>query len=172
MISNEKVLNSILEDALGLMGHSGSVQFGLADTAYCSEFIIYLIKNSTLLDKNCKATLPNPYENNIGSSSLLKYFNKCNLVMKKNTIKSLLSPGDYLSVGNRAHSVVFLGWGDKQKKTFWEISGNNQCIPEKETLYNPNFKSNMICITKRVYKTSILEKDYAVPLHKFAIQKN
>lgn len=161
-------LNSIVENALKKLGHSGSIEFGPIDSAYCSEFVLYIVKNSTNLTSYCKSPPPKTYKQNIGSFTLLKYFKKCDIVIPKNKIKSLLTAGDYLSVDNRKHSVIFLGWADKEKETFWEISGNNQCIPEKETWHNPNFKSNMICITKRVYKTNVLKKDYAVALHKYA----
>jgi hypothetical protein len=63
---------------------------------------------------------------------------------------------------------LFLGWADPEKNFFWEISGNNKCRPELETMIAPTFMGNMVCIAKHEFTKDIGEKDFGGrtgPLH-------
>ena len=96
----------------------------------------------------------------VNVKDMFRWFKMCKRLIRREEIKERIRPGDFISVDNLLHSAIFLGWADAEKKTFWEISGNNRCNPERETFYAPKNKANMVCISLRDFDAHVLERDF------------
>jgi hypothetical protein len=153
-------LSPVIITALMELGHSGSKKYGRENNAYCSEFSLYVIEKAVHLSETCSTLIPDPVRKDVNVKDMFKWFKMCERLIPREEIKDRIKPGDFLSVDNMGHGVIFLGWADAEKKYFWEISGNNRCRPERETLYAPDHKGNMVCIAKRDFSTHILTKDF------------
>ena len=153
-------LPPVVESALMELGHSGSVKYLRKDNAYCSEFAFYIFEKVAQLSKICKKNVPNPLRENLNVRDMFRWFKSCERIIPYKDLKKNLKAGDYLSTGNQTHSTIFLGWTDFSKQYFWEISGNNQCKPERETFFAPRYKGNMICIAKHLFTKAVKKKDF------------
>lgn len=149
-----QVHNALLE-----LGHSGSKKYGRVNNAYCSEFVVYLLKKSTQLSSICNIDYPSPAAKDVNVKDIHRWFQRCGRVIKREKIRETIRLGDFISTDNLKHSAIFLGWVDQEKKYFWEISGNNRCKPERETFYADNNKANMVCISKKEFDKYVLDDD-------------
>lgn len=156
---NPRALPPVIERALLELGHSGSEKYGRADDAYCSEFALFIIEQGSALSSEC-TNVPDPSRGDLSARHLFRWLTDCGRLIPRDQLRSELKAGDYLSVNDRKHSTLFLGWADADKRFFWEISGNNQCRPEQETLYSSSFMSNMVCIAKREFDGDIRDTDF------------
>lgn len=150
--------------ALAELGHSGSAKYGRENVAWCTEFVMFIVTHATNLTAQCPAKIPAPKKADISARRIFEWLSSCARIIPRERLQAELRPGDYLSVSGRRHSVLFLGWADSNRRYFWEISGNNQCRPERETLVGKNYKSNMVCISKREFSTSIHRADFGARL--------
>jgi len=157
---NRDNLSPVIRAALLELGHSGSKKYRRENNAYCSEFSFYVIEKGAHLSRICTKMVPDPDHDDVSVRDMFRWFKLCGRIVPRNAIREKIRPGDYLSVDNMLHSVTFLGWADPEKKYFWEISGNNRCLPERETFYAPKNKANMVCISKRDFDRDIRDKDF------------
>lgn len=155
-----QALPPVIARALLELGHSGSEAYGRSDDAYCSEFALFVIEQSVGLARECRDDVPNPARGDISANHLRRWLGKCGRVIAYENLRDELRPGDYLSVGERKHSTLFLGWADAGKSSFWELSGNNQCRPELEGPAWPTGMSNMVCIARRDFATDVTSGDF------------
>lgn len=154
-----KTLPPVIERALLELGHSGSEKYGRDDDAYCSEFALFVIEAGAGLARQC-ADVPDPSRGDLSARHLYRWLAGCGRAIPRDRLRAELKAGDYLSVEDRKHSTLFLGWADPDKRFFWEISGNNQCRPEQETLHAASFMSNMVCIAKREFDSDVTDSDF------------
>jgi len=157
---NNKEIPPVIKSALLELGHSGSKKYHRTDNAYCSEFAFFVIEKSMQISDICSKNVPNPAREDINVKDMFRWFKTCKRLIAREDIKEKIKSGDFLSVDNMGHSTIFLGWADSEKRFFWEISGNNRCLPERETLYAPKNKANMVCIAKRNFSEHILAQDF------------
>ncbi len=153
-------LSPVITAALLELGHSGSKKYRRENNAYCSEFSFYVIEKGAQLSSTCTRMIPNPALEDVNSKDMYRWFKMCGRIVPRAEIRERIKPGDYVSVDNLKHSVTFLGWADQEKKYFWEISGNNRCLPERETDYAPKNKANMVCISRRHFDTDVQKQDF------------
>lgn len=153
-------LPPVIARALLELGHSGSEAYGRSDDAYCSEFALFVIEQSVGLAQECREALPDVARGDISANHLRRWLDRCGRVIAHDRLRDELRPGDYLSVGERKHSTLFLGWADPDKQSFWELSGNNQCRPELEGPAWKTGMANMVCIALRDFATDVTGGDF------------
>jgi len=159
-LEDKNDLSPVVIAALLELGHSGSKKYRREDNAYCSEFAFFVIEQSVQLSDVCTKTIPNPAREDVNVKDMFRWFKRCKRLIPREEIKEKIKQGDFISVDNVLHSAIFLGWANPEKDSFWEISGNNRCLPERETFYASKNKANMVCISKRDFDTHILEGDF------------
>jgi|GEM_PF-1807156 len=173
--ASNRYMPSTIAIAAQDLGHSGARKYNRVDKAWCSEFALYVIENGAHLSNICPDMPDGLIHGDFSIKTVHDWFAKCeggSRVIKKIKKKAhLMRPGYYLSIGwvpakKEGHSVIFVGWADGDGdgiidpgKWYWEISGNNQCRPEKE-VYNPNYMSNFVCVALRNWN-DLNNKDFA-----------
>jgi hypothetical protein len=106
------------------LGQTGSQKYVSADTAWCSEFASWALR---------QAGLGTP-TGNIYVGTMESYFIGTGRYYTKAQVDAgayMPHPGDYMSVNSRGHSVLFIGWSTpvgnvpKDSDRFYTIEGNN-----------------------------------------------
>jgi hypothetical protein len=120
-------LNPILEVAAQDLGQSGARKYDGDENNWCSEFAVYAIQNGSRLSTSC-AGIPTPLVNgDIIADDIYTWLNGCGRVLSYSTIianPNLLKPGYYISINNRGHSMIFVGWVGAVGGMMWVIDGN------------------------------------------------
>ena len=105
------------------LGQTGSVKYVNADTAWCSEFTSWAIRKTGL----------NTPSGSIGTADMKSWFQSVNRFYWQIQVEKGdydLLPGDYLSIRNGDHSVLFVGWKSmagehpRDGDVFYTIEGN------------------------------------------------
>lgn len=159
-LEDSSEVSPVIVAALLELGHSGSKKYRRENDAYCSEFSLFVINKGVHLSDVCRKNIPNPVREDVNVRDMFRWFKSCDRLISREEIKGRIRPGDFISIDNLNHSAIFLGWADPEKNFFWEISGNNRCLPERETFYAPKNKANMVCISKRDFEKYVFEEDF------------
>jgi hypothetical protein len=157
-IVGEAHMNPILEVAAQDLGRSGARKYNGEDKAWCSEFAVYVIQNGSALSAACSG-IPTPLvTGNIDVSHIYTWLNGCNRTISYASLQSnpgLLKPGYYLSLNNRGHSVIFVGWVSTVGGEMWVIDGNGHCDA---------YGHNAVCLYTREW-SNVLSSDFAGNTH-------